>query len=117
MGETHKAIDGWERAYAGFLRRPDPVQAVVAAVTLSLLPPSQPQEPDRVGGVGGTGGKARRPLGVPVLDAWVLLARINDQPGPFRSTVCDHFCPMGDGGHADRVNRQSPGTCLSTYLD
>jgi hypothetical protein len=37
LGEIREAMADWERAYAGFVRRPDPPQAVVVAVTLSLL--------------------------------------------------------------------------------
>lgn len=36
LGETHDSIDCRERAYAGFRRRPDPVQAATVALVLCL---------------------------------------------------------------------------------
>jgi DNA-binding NarL/FixJ family response regulator len=37
LGEIRESLDCWERAYSEFRRRPDPVQAVFAAIQLSIL--------------------------------------------------------------------------------
>lgn len=74
LGEIRGAIDDWERAYAGFLRRPDAVHAVVVAVTLSLVHNANFGNRPVSAGWAARAGRLARPLGVPVLDAWVLLA-------------------------------------------
>jgi DNA-binding NarL/FixJ family response regulator len=37
LGEIRESLDCWERAYSEFRRRPDPAQAVFAAIQLSIL--------------------------------------------------------------------------------
>src|ERR671917_2293976 len=37
LGEIRESLDCWERAYSGFRQRPDPAQAVFAAIQLSIL--------------------------------------------------------------------------------
>jgi tetratricopeptide (TPR) repeat protein len=37
LGEIREALDCWERAYSGFRQRPDPAEAAIAAIQLSLL--------------------------------------------------------------------------------
>lgn len=75
LGEIREAMTDLERAYAGFVRLPDPVRAVLVAVNLSLL--QNANFGNRAVSVGWAARAARlaATVGVPVVDAWVLLAK------------------------------------------
>jgi DNA-binding CsgD family transcriptional regulator len=101
LGEIREAMADWERAYAGFVRRPDPPQAVVVAVTLSLL--QNANFGNRVVSAGWAARAERLAdgLGAPTLDAWVLLARsvTCDDPGQVElwgQEACDIALEAGD---------------------
>ncbi len=101
LGETRDAIADWERAYAGFLRQADPVQAVSVAVGLSLTQSANFGNRVVAAGWSSRAGRLAETLGEPILDAWVLLARSAtcDDPGQvarWAQEACDVALEAGD---------------------
>lgn len=101
LGEVREAMADWERAYAGFIRRPDPVQAVVVAVNLSLLQNANFGNRSVSAGWAARAGRLADTLDMPTLDSWVLLARSvtcddPDQVGRWAQHAFDVAMETGD---------------------
>ena len=99
LGEIQSAMSSWERAYAGFLKRDDPVQAVQVAIILSLL--QNANFGNRVVSAGWAARAERLAgeLGEPALTAWVALARM--------ATCDDPAEVLGQAQRAHDVARES----------
>lgn len=101
LGEIGEAMSDWERAYARFVRRRDPVQAVGVAINLSFLQNANFGNRLVSAGWAARAGRLAKTLGEPVLDAWVLLARSQtcddaNQVERWAQQACDVAMETGD---------------------
>lgn len=85
LGEIGESLRCLEAAYAGFRRRPDPVQAVVVAVTLSLYYNANLGNRSVAAGWAGRAARIAATLGVPAIDGWVLLAKATNCTDPLQA--------------------------------
>ena len=82
LGEIRRALDCWERAYLGFRQGPDPAQATLIAIQLSLL--YQANLGNRAAASGWVA-RASRLVDeheIEPLQGWVFIARAVDAPNP-----------------------------------
>ncbi|HET9611637.1 MAG TPA: LuxR C-terminal-related transcriptional regulator [Acidimicrobiales bacterium] len=79
----------WERAYAGFRRRPDPVQAVLLAVNLSLTYGANFGNRAAASGWAARSERLAAELDVPPLRGWVLVTKsqVVDDPAVAQSLI------------------------------
>jgi DNA-binding CsgD family transcriptional regulator/tetratricopeptide (TPR) repeat protein len=85
QGEIREALTSWERAYGGFRRRPDLLQAALVAVNLSLV--YQANVGNRVVAEGWLARATRLAgdLDAPVVDGWILIVRASLELDPQRA--------------------------------
>lgn len=79
----------WERAYAGFRRRPDPVEAVLLAVNLSLTYGANFGNPAAASGWARRCERLAAELDAPPLRGWVLVTKsqVADDPAMAQSLI------------------------------
>jgi DNA-binding NarL/FixJ family response regulator len=83
LGEIREALDCWERAYSGFRQRPDPAEAAIAAIQLSLL--YDANLGNHAAAAAGWMARAARLVDEYTLEplrGWVLIARAIDADDP-----------------------------------
>ncbi|MEU4396276.1 LuxR C-terminal-related transcriptional regulator [Kribbella sp. NPDC023855] len=86
LGDVRKAFSCWERAY-GIFSRTDPAQAVEVAVGLSLLNVANAGNRVVARGWAARAVRLAEPLGVPLLNAWALLARADAEDDPAKAAL------------------------------
>jgi len=75
LGETRESLRCLEAAYAGLLRRPDPVQAAIMAVVLSLNYNANLGNRAVSAAWAARAVRVADPMGIPGVSGWVLLAK------------------------------------------
>jgi len=88
-GRMAEALPIWERAYAGFRRRPDPTQAVVTAVNLSLTYGSSFGNRAAANGWVVRAERVASDIDAPPLRGWVLItkAQLVDEPSEAQAMI------------------------------
>lgn len=82
LGEIRRAFDWWERAYLGFRRRPDPVEAASVAIQLSLLYEANLGNSAAAAGWVARAARLVEEHTLEPLRGWVLVARAVGAPDP-----------------------------------
>jgi DNA-binding NarL/FixJ family response regulator len=82
LGETEEAVRCLERAYAAFRRRPDPVQAALAAIPLYLIYRVSLGNSTASRGWLGRAARLVEDFGLEPLAGWILLIRAHDTDDP-----------------------------------
>jgi DNA-binding NarL/FixJ family response regulator len=82
LGEIREALDCWERAYSGFRQRPDPAEAAIAAIQLSLLYDANLGNHAAAAGWMARAARLVDEYTLEPLRGWVLIARAIDADDP-----------------------------------
>ena len=82
LGEIKESLDCWERAYLGFRRRPDPAQAAIVAIQLSILYDANLGNHAAAAGWVARAARLVDEHAIEPLRGWVLVARAADAADP-----------------------------------
>jgi ATP/maltotriose-dependent transcriptional regulator MalT len=82
LGEIRESLDCWERAYSEFRRRPDPAQAVFAAIQLSILYDANLGNSAAAAGWVARAARLVEEHALEPLRGWILIANAVDSADP-----------------------------------
>jgi len=103
LGEIREAMACWEQAYAAFRKRPDPMQAALVSINLSICYSGNFGNRAVAAGWSARAARLSDTLGIPALDAWVLLAKAAtcDDPDQVRRWADQAYDTATEAGDRD----------------